>query len=80
MPCLKIACVLLVCVSFTVFGTAQSGAPAAKGTAATCRPASSLAADAEQIANEIGVMPLVQRVRGRVAHMRAGAELMKLRP
>ncbi len=44
----------------------QSGVPAERETTTVCqtaRPISPIPANAEQVANEIGIMPLVQRVR-----------------
>jgi len=63
MVCFRICCLLLTVTSFAIPAIGQSGIPVPGRTAPDCRPAPPLAADAEQIANKIGIMPPVQRLR-----------------
>jgi hypothetical protein len=61
MVCFRIF-VLLTCVSCAIAGIGQ-GEVLLAAESPICHPVPPLAADAAQIANEIGVMPLVQRLR-----------------
>ena len=62
----KISCLLLALALFAIPTAGQSGVPAEPETTPACRtarPLPPIPANAEQVANEIGVMPLVLRVR-----------------
>ena len=62
----KISCLLLPLALFAIPTAGQSGVPAEPETTPACRtarPLPPIPANAEQVANEIGVMPLVLRVR-----------------
>src|SRR6266542_4748982 len=59
----RIFCSLLAVSVLAVPVKGQSGVPAEEGTGSACGAAPPLTANAEQAAEEIGVMPLVQRLR-----------------
>jgi hypothetical protein len=63
MVCSWISCLLLL-MSLAIPATGQSGVSVVNGTAPPdCHPAPPLAADAEQVATQIGIMPWLNRLR-----------------
>jgi len=54
---------LLALALFAIPAVSQSGAGDGSGTTPGCQTVPPMTSDAEQIANEIGVMPMVQRLR-----------------